>query len=150
MTDSQSNATYDPAELAKAYAEIAQRSSEIVSRYIATHSNGATPVMSDELGIAKAFYDMMGKLFADPAKIASAKTTAKEAAPPLPYNLLKLQTDAARKFGYKPNQVKDITQALREKHRLITYNRSDSEYLSDEQHADAPGVLAAVAATAPT
>ena len=90
-----------------------------------------------------------GTVQGQPARIASAKTTAKEAAPPLPYNLLKLQTDAARKFGYKPNQVKDITQALREKHRLITYNRSDSEYLSDEQHADAPGVLAAVAATVP-
>ena len=90
-----------------------------------------------------------GAVQGQPARIASAKTTAKEAAPPLPYNLLKLQTDAARKFGYKPNQVKDITQALREKHRLITYNRSDSEYLSDEQHADAPGVLAAVAATVP-
>ena len=73
MTESQSNQAYDPAELAKAYAEIAQRSSEIVSRYLATHSNGAAPVFNDELGIAKAFYDMMGKLFADPAKIAEAQ-----------------------------------------------------------------------------
>lgn len=84
-----------------------------------------------------------------PARIVSATTTAKEAAPPLPYNLLKLQTDASRKFGFKPDQVKDITQALREKYRLITYNRSDSEYLSDEQHGDAASVLAAIGATAP-
>lgn len=76
-------------------------------------------------------------------------TNAKEASPPLPYNLLKLQTDASRKFGFKPDQVKEITQTLREKHRLITYNRSDSEYLSDEQHADAAGVLAAIGETAP-
>jgi len=73
VTESQSNQAYDPAELAKAYAEIAQRSSEIVSRYVAAHSDGAAPVLSDELGIAKAFYDMMGKLFADPAKIAEAQ-----------------------------------------------------------------------------
>lgn len=84
-----------------------------------------------------------------PARVVSAGTTPKEAQPPLPYNLLKLQTDASRKYGFKPDQVKEITQALREKHRLITYNRSDSEYLSDEQHADAAGVLAAIAATAP-
>ena len=83
-----------------------------------------------------------------PARIVSAETKPKEAHPPLPYNLLKLQTDASRKFGMKPDQVKDITQSLREKHKLITYNRSDSEYLSDEQHADAPAVLAAIAATA--
>ena len=84
-----------------------------------------------------------------PARIVSAETRQKEQHPPLPYNLLKLQTDASRKFGFKPDQTKDITQSLRDKHRLITYNRSDCEYLSDEQHADAPQVLAAIAKTAP-
>jgi DNA topoisomerase-3 len=84
-----------------------------------------------------------------PAVLESATTKPKEQQPPLPYNLLKLQMDAARKFGYPPDMVKDVTQDLREKHRAITYNRSDSEYLSDEQHADAPGVLQAIAATAP-
>lgn len=76
-------------------------------------------------------------------------TAIKEESPPLPYNLLKLQTDAARKFGLKPDKVKDITQTLREKYKLITYNRSDCQYLNEEQHADAPGVLAAIAHTAP-
>lgn len=84
-----------------------------------------------------------------PAQIVSADTRQKEQHPPLPYNLLKLQTDASRKFGFKPDQTKDITQSLREKHKLITYNRSDCEYLSDEQHGDAPGVLAAITQTAP-
>ena len=84
-----------------------------------------------------------------PARIVSAGTTREEKHPPLPYNLLKLQTDASRKYGYKPDETKDITQSLREKHKLITYNRSDCEYLSDELHAEAPGVLAAVAKTAP-
>lgn len=83
------------------------------------------------------------------ASILSAKTTNKQQAAPLPYNLLKLQTDASRKFGFKPDQVKDITQALREKYKLITYNRSDCQYLSDDHHADAPGVLAAISQTAP-
>lgn len=83
------------------------------------------------------------------ARILSADTKQKEQPAPLPYNLLKLQTDAARKFGMKPDQVKNITQSLRERHRLITYNRSDCEYLSDEHHADAPQVLAAIAQTAP-
>ena len=72
-----------------------------------------------------------------------------ETPPPLPNNLLKLQTDASRLHGLAPDKVKDITQALREKHRLITYNRSDSQYLSDEQHTDAPAVIAAIAANVP-
>lgn len=85
----------------------------------------------------------------EPASIISVTTKSLEAPPPLPYNLLKLQTDASRKFDMRPDQVKDVTQSLREKHRLITYNRSDCEYLSDEQHGDAPDVLTAIAATAP-
>lgn len=89
------------------------------------------------------------KVTGRPAQLVSAETKQKKQAAPLPYNLLKLQTDAARKYGLKPDKVKEITQTLRERHKLITYNRSDCEYLSDEQHGDAANVLAAIAATAP-
>ncbi|MDR8093142.1 DNA topoisomerase 3 [Burkholderia gladioli] len=85
-----------------------------------------------------------------PAVITQLETEYDKATPaPLPYNLLKLQSDASRKFGFKPDQTKEITQTLRDKHKLITYNRSDTEYLNEEQHANAPGVLAAIKATAP-
>ncbi len=83
------------------------------------------------------------------AVVKAHDTKPGETPPPLPYNLLKLQIDASRLHGLSPDKVKDITQALREKHRLITYNRSDSQYLSEEQHADAPDVLAAIAANMP-
>jgi len=79
-----------------------------------------------------------------PATIISAETVDKFTPPPLPYNLLKLQATAARMYGYRPDAVMDITQTLREKYHLITYNRSDCQYLSEEQHADAPAVLEAI------
>ena len=101
--------------------------------------------LSDEHHAKQIAESVTGK----PAQVVSADTRKREQQPPLPYNLLKLQADASRKFGFKPDQVKDITQSLREKHKLITYNRSDSQYLSDEQHSDAPEVLAAIAKTAP-
>ena len=63
---------------------------------------------------------------------------------PLPYNLLNLQADCARKFNLKPDEVLSITQALRENHHLITYNRSDCEYLSTDQYQEAPSILSAV------
>ncbi|GHS92707.1 hypothetical protein FACS1894139_04510 [Planctomycetales bacterium] len=83
------------------------------------------------------------------AQIRETKTAEKQKPAALPYNLLKLQTDAARLYKMKPREVKSITQDLREKHHLITYNRSDCQYLSEEQHADAPEVLAAISATNP-
>lgn len=81
--------------------------------------------------------------------IINAETKRKEQPPVLPYNLLKLQSDASRKFGIKSHEVKEITQSLREKHKLITYNRSDCEYLNDDHHADAEYVLNAISCTAP-
>lgn len=64
--------------------------------------------------------------------------------PPLPYNLLELQADANKRYKYKPDQVKDITQSLREKHKAITYNRSDCQYLTDEHYEQREDVLASI------
>ncbi len=70
MTEPQSQQPFDPAALAKAYAEIAQRSSQLVSDFIARKGAGGAPAFGDELGIAKAFYEMMGRLLVDPTKFA--------------------------------------------------------------------------------
>lgn len=84
-----------------------------------------------------------------PARIEQIATARKTTPAPLPYNLLKLQVDASRKYKYTPDQTLAITQQLRDKHKLITYNRSDCEYLSEDTHALAPDILAAVAANVP-
>lgn len=93
--------------------------------------------------------DLAKALIGQTAQINAASTKRKKEQPPLPYNLLKLQTDASRKFGLKPDKVKDITQQLREKYKLITYNRSDCQYLGDEHHLDASAVMGAISTTAP-
>lgn len=66
--------------------------------------------------------------------------------PPLPFNLVKLQTYCSAKFGYDPGQVLEITQNLRDRHNAITYNRSDCQYLSEEQYKEAPGTVKQVLA----
>ena len=83
------------------------------------------------------------------ARVASSEMQVRAEPPPLPFNLLKLQVEASRRWAMEPSTVKAVTQALREVHKLITFNRSDCQYLPDAQHADAPGVLAAIAETLP-
>ena len=63
------------------------------------------------------------------AVIDFIKTEHKSENPPLPYSLLKLQVDCSKILGLKPDKTLEITQSLREKHKAITYNRSDCEYL---------------------
>ena len=64
------------------------------------------------------------------AKINLKKKKKKEY-PPLPYNLLVLQAECAKLFGFSPDKTLEITQNLREKHKAITYNRSDCQYLPE-------------------
>ena len=42
-------------------------------------------------------------------------------------------------------KVLDICQSLYERHKLITYPRSDNRYLPKEHHKDAAGIIAAIA-----
>lgn len=80
-----------------------------------------------------------------PAKFTSIDRRHTEDSPPLPYDLLSLQADCSRYFGMKPDEVLDITQSLREApYYAITYNRSDSRYIAEENFADAPNVISAL------
>jgi DNA topoisomerase-3 len=59
----------------------------------------------------------------------------------LPYNLSALQIDAAKLFSMNAKLVLDVCQALYEKHKLITYPRSDSRYLPVEHHQQAKAII---------
>lgn len=61
---------------------------------------------------------------------------------PLPYNLLDLQVDCSKLYNMKADTVMSVTQSLREKHKAITYNRSDCNYLLDETYEEAPLIIA--------
>lgn len=64
--------------------------------------------------------------------------------PPLPFNLVKLQSYCGKKWGYKPAEVMSITQSLRENYHAISYNRSDCQYLSTEHYHQAPSTVKTV------
>ncbi|PTA49832.1 DNA topoisomerase III [Shewanella morhuae] len=78
------------------------------------------------------------------AVITQLVSKDKKQYPPLPYSLSALQIDAAKRFGMSAKDVLDTCQSLYERHKLITYPRSDSRYLPVEQHSLAPLVLKAV------
>ncbi|OEF96581.1 DNA topoisomerase III [Desulfuribacillus alkaliarsenatis] len=65
-------------------------------------------------------------------KVTELKKEKKKQPPPLLYDLTELQRDGNKYFGYTAKQTLDIAQALYEKHKLITYPRTDSRYLSTD------------------
>ncbi len=79
-----------------------------------------------------------------PAAVISSKVKKRLQAPPLPYNLSSLQIDAAKRFGMSAKAVLDTCQSLYERHKLLTYPRSDSRYLPVEHLKESSAVLAAI------
>ncbi|WP_263422418.1 DNA topoisomerase [Vibrio parahaemolyticus] len=47
-------------------------------------------------------------------------------------------------MGYKPKEVLDALQSLYEKHKLLTYPRSDNQYLSDAHLENRDSILSAI------
>lgn len=76
-----------------------------------------------------------------PCTVEKMTIEDKSTVAPLPFSLLDLQVRLNNKYGYSSDKVLKITQDLREKHKAITYNRSDCRYLTDDQHAEAPQTL---------
>ena len=79
-----------------------------------------------------------------PAIVTSSKVKKRLQAPPLPYNLSSLQIDAAKRFGMSAKAVLDTCQSLYERHKLLTYPRSDSRFLPVEHLKESSAVLAAI------
>ncbi|QJY37951.1 DNA topoisomerase III [Vibrio europaeus] len=75
-----------------------------------------------------------------PAKVVESEQKQTKQSAPLPYSLSALQIDAAKRFGMSAQQVLDTCQSLYEKHKLITYPRSDCRYLPLEHYSQASSV----------
>lgn len=80
-----------------------------------------------------------------PATVTESEQAQTKQAAPLPYSLSALQIDAAKRYNFSAQQVLDLCQSLYEKHKLITYPRSDCRYLPKEHLAQAADVVAAIA-----
>ncbi len=63
----------DPKEVAKAYAEVAERASKLISEHMQRQMKNGVTMPTDEMGIARAFMDMSAKLMANPYKVAQAQ-----------------------------------------------------------------------------
>ena len=94
----------------------------------------------------RAFVEGIQKSLAGKSAVVSKlEKTAKKQAPPAAYDLTELQRDANKKFGYSAKQTLSLMQSLYERHKVLTYPRTDSRYITDDIVATIPERLRAVA-----
>ncbi|MBY0148569.1 DNA topoisomerase III [Neobacillus niacini] len=72
------------------------------------------------------------KLGKQPAIIKEIEKKQKKSFSPGLYDLTELQRDANKIFGYSAKETLNIMQKLYEQHKVLTYPRTDSRYLSSD------------------
>jgi len=72
--------------------------------------------------------------------ITEIEKEKKTVQPPQLFNLTALQKEAHKKFSYSPEQTLDIAQALYEKHKCLSYPRTPSRVMGDENVALVKGI----------
>lgn len=75
-----------------------------------------------------------------PGIITEEKKAASKNAPQL-YDLTTLQREANGRFGFSAKTTLQIAQALYEKHKVLTYPRTDSRYLPDDNLATVKRIM---------
>jgi DNA topoisomerase-3 len=80
------------------------------------------------------------KVLGQTGTISEEKKPTTQTPPPL-YDLTSLQREANGRFGFSARRTLQIAQQLYERHKLITYPRTDSRYLPEDYLGTATSVL---------
>jgi len=65
-------------------------------------------------------------------RVTEVNKSIKKKYPPQLYDLTELQRDANKRHGYSPKETLSIMQRLYEEHKVLTYPRTDSRYISSD------------------
>ncbi len=103
----------------------------------------------DSIRIAseQAANDLVEKLRDRDGKVSSLKTVDRNEQPPLAYDLTALQQDANVYLSFSAKETLDTLQKLYEVHKIVTYPRTDSRYITHDIVATIPDRLRALAST---
>lgn len=91
--------------------------------------------------------NVVGRITNKQGAISDVTSKITKKTPPLPHSLSSLQIEAAKMFGMSAQKVLDTCQVLYERHKVITYPRSDCRYLPKAHFAEASDVIEAIGAT---
>lgn len=105
-------------------------------------AQGSVRIPSEELS-DKISTEIKGKQ----GTIVSVDTVEKTEQPPLAYDLTELQRDANLQLSFSAKDTLDILQKLYENHKIVTYPRTDSRYITNDIVPTLSGRLKALDAT---
>ncbi|RDU24816.1 DNA topoisomerase III [Anaerosacchariphilus polymeriproducens] len=105
---------------------------------ITVQSNGIVFTWRDEKsGSYRSFSkermeEILNKIKEDSINIIKVDKKDKKSYAPLLYDLTELQREANKRFGYSAKETLNILQRLYENHKVLTYPRTDSRYITTD------------------
>ncbi len=98
---------------------------------------GFTAVWRDANGNSRTFDRALAERIAEACRtgtctIRQVRRMRRMTPPPAAYDLTELQRDASARFGYSAKQTLNLMQSLYETHKVLTYPRTDSRYLTKD------------------
>lgn len=109
-------------------------------KFYTVELNCGFPAASERMADRKAAERLKADCEGQTAAIRSVEKKQRSLNPPKLYDLTSLQRDGNRLYGYTAQQVLDYAQALYEK-KLLTYPRTDSNYLTEDTAATVPELV---------
>lgn len=105
-----------------------------------THAPAESARITDEAEAKKLLRQAQGA-----AGPISVSTKLCRESPPLPFSLPLLQKVANKSLQFSPKKTLEVAQRLYEQKKVITYPRTDCQFLAESQKADVPGILVSLA-----
>ena len=83
------------------------------------------------------------------AIVEAVNTRTQRVPPPLLFDLTSLQRTANGRYGFSAQRTLDLAQSLYERHKLLTYPRTDSRHLSNDIFPTLGGIFGALTSCGP-
>jgi DNA topoisomerase III len=77
--------------------------------------------------------------------VTELEKKARREKPPQLFDLTTIQKEANKRFKFSATKTLELVQTLYQNHKLVTYPRTSSRYISDDMVATLPGIIANIA-----
>lgn len=97
--------------------------------------------LAERLPSAEAAAAVVAAIQGQAGRVSEVVRREEQVPPPLLYNLTALQQEANRRFGLTAEATLKAAQELYERHKLLTYPRTESRHLTRDLAATTPGIV---------
>jgi len=109
-----------------------------VAKYVSSERDNATTRFKDYTSARTVLNEVVS---VSNGIVHSVVTTEKRTKPPALFDLLTLQKEANKRFGFTAQETLDIAQSLYEKYKVLSYPRTESRHLSTDMLGELSSIL---------